>query len=72
MNKPVAKKRRGRTPSTAVAVGGGVGTPFGGLIEIAFAASGHPLPPGTGSLITGAIGSLVGYFAPGGRKGESE
>lgn len=72
MNKTTEKSRRGRTPSTAVAVGGGVGTPFGGLIEIAFAASGHPLPPGTGSLITGALGSLAAYFAPGGRRGESE
>lgn len=67
----MANKLRSRTPSTAVTAGGAAGTSVGTLIEIIAAAAGHPLPPGAGSAITGVLGILVGYWAPGGRKGDA-
>lgn len=63
-------ERKHAAPAMAVMVGGGAGTSVGTLIEIVAAAAGKPLPPGTGSAITGVIGMLVAYFAPGGRKGD--
>lgn len=61
---------RRKTPSNAIVSGGAAGTSVGTLIEIGAAALGAPLPPGAGSAIAGVIGLLVGYFTPGGRKGE--
>lgn len=63
--------KRAKRPSSAVVAGGAAGTPVGSLIEIMAASFGHPLPPGAGSAITGVIGMVAAYFAPGGRHGEA-
>ena len=63
---------RPKRPSNAVIKGGAAGTAAGTIIELAAAAAGHPLPPGTGAALGGALTSLFSFFARGGRRGESD
>lgn len=63
--------KRNRTPSNAVMKGGSAGTAAGVLIEVVANVSGHPLPPGSGAALAGALTTLFTYFANGGRKGEA-
>jgi hypothetical protein len=68
----MATKRRGTAPSNAVTKGGAIGTALGAVLEVGAAAAGHPLPPGSGAVLAGALVSLFAYHSRGGRKGEAE
>lgn len=66
------KQKRSKTPSNAVTSGAGVGGAIGTVIDIGATVAGHPLPPGTGAALGGALAALFAYFAKGGRHGESD
>lgn len=59
-----------KTPATAVTVGAGGGFGLGFLISWVLTANGVEVPPGGESAIASAVGLVLGYFAPGGRKGD--
>lgn len=63
-------ERKQKTPATAVMVGGGAGGGVGFLVSWALAAVGVDVPPGGEAAITSVLALLLGYFAPGGRKGD--
>jgi len=63
---------RSRIPSNAVAKGGTMGTTLGAAIDVVAAVSGHPLPPGGGAILGGALASLFAFFFRGGRRGEAD
>lgn len=62
---------RTRTASNAVKKGTAAGTVAGTVIDIAAAAAGFPLPPGTAAALGGLLVGAFSYFAKGGRKGEA-
>jgi hypothetical protein len=64
--------KRSRRPSRAVTTGTSAGTTAGASVEIIAAMAGYPLPPGAGSILTGALGGLIAYFTRGGRAGEGD
>lgn len=59
-----------KTPATAVMVGGGAGGGLGFFVSWALNAAGVDVPPGGEAAITSALSLLIGYFAPGGRRGD--
>ncbi len=62
---------RSKQPSSAVKNGMTLGTALGVIIEIAAAYFDRPLPAGAGAALGGALATIVGYVATGGRKDES-
>jgi hypothetical protein len=63
-------KRRplSRVPSPQLGVSAGVGASLGAVIEMASAAYGLPLPPGSGAALAAAATGLVHYLQGHGRK----
>jgi hypothetical protein len=64
-------KRRTGTPSNAVQKGT-IGTAIGGVVELAAAMAGHPLPAGSGAVLGGLLSQIFAYHSKGGRKGEAD
>ena len=60
-----------KRPATAIATGASGGGALGVLVAFALSHfAGVELPPGVESAIGTLLGALVGYFSPGGRRGD--